>query len=193
MTEEPQVITRAQERLFSGPKQKGANIITLGYRSVCLSCGYYRCILILSSIEVLSKRLEDANRRSRVPVSIIIFVNTIVYRIARARLGEATGEVNSYFLLGVFTCLTPDIVLRIGESAMLHLLTQASIFVPLPNECLCQLTGLPLNFLPSPAIDLANSASTVPVPSAKRKRKASPHPEAPSVKKQFQPSSGSSE
>ena len=39
--EDPQVITRAQERLFAGPKQKG-NVITMGYRGVCL------CILCFS-------------------------------------------------------------------------------------------------------------------------------------------------
>lgn len=68
---------------------------------------------------------------------------------------------------------------------MLHLLTETSIFVPLPNECLCQLTGIPLVFLPSPAIDLAHSALTAPVSSEERKRKAEPHPEVPSPKKRF--------
>jgi telomerase reverse transcriptase len=77
---------------------------------------------------------------------------------------------------------------------MFHLLTEASIFVPLPNECLCQLTGMPLVFLPSPAIDLvANSVSTGPIPSEKRKRKASPHPEEPSSKMRLQRTSGRSE
>ncbi|KAG2141537.1 hypothetical protein BD769DRAFT_1295097, partial [Suillus cothurnatus] len=33
---------------------------------------------------------------------------------------------------------------RIGVDAMLHLLTKTSIFIQLPNECLCQLTGEPL-------------------------------------------------
>jgi hypothetical protein len=69
---------------------------------------------------------------------------------------------------------------------MLHLLTEASIFVPLPNECLCQLTGMPLVFLPSPAIDLANSESAAPASSEERKRKAEPHLEAPSTKKRLQ-------
>ena len=82
--------------------------------------------------------------------------------------------------------------IRIGESAMFHLLTETSIFVPLPNECLCQLTGIPLVFLPSPAIDLTN-ASTAPVPSESRKRKASPHPQVPSSKKQFRRTPGGSE
>ena len=72
---------------------------------------------------------------------------------------------------------------RIGQSAIFHLLTEASIFVPLPNECLCQLTGMPLVFRPSPAIDITNSALSAP---ENRKRKASPHPEVPSSKKRFQ-------
>ncbi|KAI0300909.1 hypothetical protein BC826DRAFT_890160, partial [Russula brevipes] len=53
--------------------------------------------------------------------------------------------VNNFFVNTIVTALQePDwerLLGRIGESAMLHLLTQASIFVPLPNECLCQLTG----------------------------------------------------
>lgn len=77
--------------------------------------------------------------------------------------------------------------IRIGDSAMFYLLTEASIFVPLPNECLCQLTGTPLVFRPSPAIGLATSALSAP---ENRKRKASPHPEAPSSKKRFQRTSG---
>jgi hypothetical protein len=76
---------------------------------------------------------------------------------------------------------------------MFHLLTEASIFASLPNECLCQLTGMPLVFLPSPVMDLANSALSAPVPSENHKRKASPHPEVPSLKKRFQHVSGSSE
>jgi hypothetical protein len=69
---------------------------------------------------------------------------------------------------------------------MLHLLTETSIFVPLPNECLCQLTGMPLVFLPSPVIDTTRGALTSLAPSGERKRKAGPHPGAPSSKKQFQ-------
>ena len=33
---------------------------------------------------------------------------------------------------------------RVGVDIMLHLLTQTSTFVALPNECLCQVTGKPL-------------------------------------------------
>ncbi|KAF9061333.1 hypothetical protein BDP27DRAFT_1163730, partial [Rhodocollybia butyracea] len=30
---------------------------------------------------------------------------------------------------------------RIGVDAMIHLLTKTSVFVSLPNGCLCQMTG----------------------------------------------------
>ncbi|KAL1738673.1 hypothetical protein HDZ31DRAFT_8702, partial [Schizophyllum fasciatum] len=33
---------------------------------------------------------------------------------------------------------------RIGADAMIHLLTDTSVFVPLPNGCLCQMSGVPL-------------------------------------------------
>ncbi|KAF8554612.1 hypothetical protein OG21DRAFT_1412179, partial [Imleria badia] len=39
---------------------------------------------------------------------------------------------------------------RIGADAMLHLLLKTSLFVSLPNECLCQLTGEPLIFVSLP-------------------------------------------
>ncbi|KAF8501633.1 hypothetical protein F5888DRAFT_1608844 [Russula emetica] len=107
------------------------------------------------------------------------------------RAGDPRSGVNNFFVNTNVTALQGSdwerLLERIGESAMFHLLTEASIFVPLPNECLCQLTGMPLVFLPSPAIDLvANSVSTGPVSSEKRKRKASPHPEEPSSKMRIQ-------
>ncbi|KAH9068420.1 hypothetical protein EDB83DRAFT_2188616, partial [Lactarius deliciosus] len=61
------------------------------------------------------------------------FVNTIVTALQGSDWERTAGKVT-------------------GESAMLHLLTEASIFVALPNECLCQMTGTPLVFLPSPAV-----------------------------------------
>ena len=122
------------------------------------------------------------------------FVNTIVTALQGSeweRLLERCGSV--FFFPKVF--YMSDIVIRIGESAMFHLLTEASIFVPLPNECLCQLTGIPLVFLPSPTIDLLSSVSTGPVASEKGKRKALPHPEEPSSKRKrrFQRTPGRSE
>ncbi len=75
---------------------------------------------------------------------------------------------------------------------MLHLLTEASIFAPLPNECLCQMTGTPLVFLPSPAVGVSGDAlATSPSPE-RFKRKAKPHPEAPFPKKRLQRAPGGS-
>lgn len=68
--EEPQVITRAQERLFSGPKQKGANVITMGYRGVCILWTLYTH----SSNFILQSLIKTARRcglEIRALVSII--------------------------------------------------------------------------------------------------------------------------
>lgn len=73
---------------------------------------------------------------------------------------------------------------------MLHLLAEASIFAPLPNECLCQMTGTPLVFLPSPAVGVSGDA--LAKPPERFKRKAKPHPEAPSPKKRVLRASGGS-
>ena len=121
------------------------------------------------------------------------FVNTIVNALQGSDWERLLERCVPVFFDVIFRCLTPDVLIRIGESAMFHLLTEASIFVPLPNECLCQLTGMPLVFLPAPTVDLTNSVLTGLVPSEKRKRKASPHPEEPSSKKRFQCTSRSSE
>ncbi|KAF8273248.1 hypothetical protein EI94DRAFT_1444363, partial [Lactarius quietus] len=60
--------------------------------------------------------------------------------------------VNNFFVNTIVTALQGSdwerLLGRIGDGAMLHLLTEASIFVPLPNECLCQMAGTPLVFLP---------------------------------------------
>lgn len=65
-----------------------------------------------------------------------------------------------------------------GEDAMLGLLKNTSIFLQLPNGCLCQATGKPLCELPPHAVDLPISPSdVVPTPvklSSNFKRKQSP-------------------
>jgi len=38
----------------------------------------------------------------------------------------------------------------IGVDAMIHLLSETYIFVSLPNECLCQMTGEPMIFMATP-------------------------------------------
>lgn len=36
---------------------------------------------------------------------------------------------------------------------MLHLLTETSLFIQLPNDCLCQITGQPILYLTVPSSD----------------------------------------
>ncbi|KAH9178166.1 hypothetical protein EDB89DRAFT_1843960 [Lactarius sanguifluus] len=107
------------------------------------------------------------------------------------KAGDTRSGVNNFFVNTIVTALQGSdwerLLGRTGASAMLHLLTEASIFVPLPNECLCQMTGTPLVFLPSPAIQTSGDAlATSQSPGGRFKRKAKPHPEAPSPKKRLQ-------
>src|SRR5258708_37910191 len=72
------------------------------------------------------------------------FVNTIVTALQGSeweRLLERCGSV-FFFFSKVFYMF--DIVIRIGETAMFHLLSEESIFFPLPNECLLRLTRIRL-------------------------------------------------
>lgn len=64
-----------------------------------------------------------------------------------------------------------NLLTRIGADAMLHLLTKTSIFVKLPNECLCQMTGMPLIYAMPPTLDWYMSSSEACVNDlGKRKR-----------------------
>lgn len=47
--------------------------------------------------------------------------------------------------------------LSIGADAMIHLLTDTSIFVSLPNGCLCQMSGVPVVNL-RPSVPVASAA-----------------------------------
>ncbi|EIW57607.1 uncharacterized protein TRAVEDRAFT_106738, partial [Trametes versicolor FP-101664 SS1] len=53
--------------------------------------------------------------------------------------------LTNYFVNTIITALQgptwQTLLERIGEDAMFHLLVDTSIFVPLPNGCLCQMTG----------------------------------------------------
>jgi len=75
---------------------------------------------------------------------------------------------------------TNDLTLlsSIGEDAMLGLLSSTSIFLQLPNGCLCQATGKPMCSLPPRMEDLSiNPSNTVPIPvkfASNFKRKQSP-------------------
>ncbi|TFY78051.1 hypothetical protein EWM64_g5960 [Hericium alpestre] len=63
--------------------------------------------------------------------------------IGRTRVGVSNLFVNTN--ITALQCPEWERLLpRIGEDAMFHLLTETCVFVPLPNDCLCQLTGEPI-------------------------------------------------
>ncbi|KAJ7455325.1 hypothetical protein B0H11DRAFT_1739971, partial [Mycena galericulata] len=63
------------------------------------------------------------------------------------RKQQHTGLVNLHVNTNVTALHAPEwevLLQRIGTDAMLHLLTDTSLFIALPNECLCQLVGEPI-------------------------------------------------
>ncbi|CDO70652.1 hypothetical protein BN946_scf184756.g19 [Trametes cinnabarina] len=66
----------------------------------------------------------------------------------RTRVGAIRVPLVNYFVNTIVTALqAPEwesLLNRIGEEAVFHLLTETSIFVSLPNGCLCQVTGDPI-------------------------------------------------
>ncbi|EIN09704.1 hypothetical protein PUNSTDRAFT_66150 [Punctularia strigosozonata HHB-11173 SS5] len=70
-------------------------------------------------------------------------------------------SVTNFFVNTIVTALqTPEwelLLARIGPTAMLHLLTETSIFVPLPNDCYCQVAGDFLVHRKAPALTTNNA------------------------------------
>ncbi|KAF9267885.1 hypothetical protein L218DRAFT_855125, partial [Marasmius fiardii PR-910] len=92
------------------------------------------------------------------------------------------GAVINEFANTLVTALyTPEwgiLLQRIGRQAMTHLLTMTSIFVSLPNGCLCQMTGKPFSSLPRPrSIKPTANPGLITVTRAMQKRKAPGPPE----------------
>ncbi|KAL0953283.1 hypothetical protein HGRIS_004533 [Hohenbuehelia grisea] len=72
--------------------------------------------------------------------------------------GSGRLGITNYFVNTIVTALqSPQwevLFQRIGIDAMLHLLTEACVFVSLPNDCLCQMTGDPIiNLKPIRTLD----------------------------------------
>ncbi|KIM40519.1 hypothetical protein M413DRAFT_73071 [Hebeloma cylindrosporum] len=78
-----------------------------------------------------------------------------------ARIG-----ITNYFINTVVTAFqAPEwttLLTRIGEGPMLHLLTETSIFLSLPNGCLCQLAGEPIIYLTPKIQDISNPFINTP-------------------------------
>ena len=97
------------------------------------------------------------------------------HRPASYRVASALREVCI-----IYTSIDPKLILltRIGEDAMFHLLTDTSVFIPLPNECLFQVTGDPIiHMKPPPLINGLHGLPHLPSTDAPKvnglKRKAS--------------------
>lgn len=68
-------------------------------------------------------------------------------------------------------------IFRIGIDAMIHLLSQTCLFVSLPNDCLCQMTGEPvIHMLPSVS-SWTRPATTQKAETATSKKRAVPDPD----------------
>jgi hypothetical protein len=101
-------------------------------------------------------------------------------------------SVTNVFVNTIITALqAPEwelLLNRIGPTAMIHMLTSTSIFVPLPNDCYCQVTGYPLIHLrvpsnqtdkaPKPEASGITYPSRATSPSIAHKRKAAEQPES---------------
>lgn len=90
--------------------------------------------------------------RSKITQNVL----TLGYRHAshagdRGRKGMARIGITNTFLNTMITALQApeweELLQRIGIDAMLHLLTETSVFLSLPNGCLCQVTGVPIIFI----------------------------------------------
>lgn len=73
------------------------------------------------------------------------FVNTIVTAL-QAPEWETLLQRSIFPTRSTRDMLILFILYRIGVDAMLSLLTETSIFISLPNQCLCQMTGVPIIF-----------------------------------------------
>ncbi|KAF5382158.1 hypothetical protein D9615_004408 [Tricholomella constricta] len=99
--------------------------------------------------EVLDRAQERIFRGSKNPQNII----TAGYRRAfrdgdRGKQGMTRVGITNYSVNTMVTALQSSawdgLLQRIGVDTMLHLLSETSIFVSLPNGCLCQMTGDPI-------------------------------------------------
>jgi telomerase reverse transcriptase len=103
------------------------------------------------------------------------FVNTIITALQGAQWEMLLQRSACLHLRSTFNSFE---LRRIGADAMLHLLTETSIFVALPNDCLCQVTGDSILNLPLPRLPSSMELQHPP-----KRPHYKPHDEEPPSKK----------
>ncbi|KAF5327773.1 hypothetical protein D9619_004557 [Psilocybe cf. subviscida] len=115
----------------------------------------HRTIKLYASMLDMREVIDEAQHRL-LKIKGSQNVITSGYRLAsrpgdQGRNGMTRLGVTNYFINTVITAFqAPEwttLLERIGEGALLHLLTETSIFVGLPNGCLCQLSGEPVIYV----------------------------------------------
>jgi len=88
------------------------------------------------------------------------FINTVITAFQAPEW--TTLLTRLVFELPIEAKIPMSFSISIGEAPMLHLLTETSIFLSLPNGCLCQLAGEPIIYLTPKLQDTSNPRLKAP-------------------------------
>ena len=155
----PKIIDRVQQRLLATANGRSNNVLTLGYRSVSHCVDQ---ILRLFPTLLQADLRAETGKVGRTTV-FNFFVNTMVsvlrsydWCLLLQRYESRALPENKIEL---------RLLSSVGEDAMLGLLSGTSIFLQLPNGCLCQATGKPMCALRPRTLNPSISPSNiVPMP-----------------------------
>ncbi|THH09180.1 hypothetical protein EW146_g8757 [Bondarzewia mesenterica] len=106
--------------------------------------------------EIIDRVQEKLMMKSKAPNIVTAGYRSSHKKGDRGKPGMTRLGVSNYFVNTMVTALQgPEwerLLTRIGEDAMFYLLMETCMFIPLPNDCLCQITGEPIVFLRPPAL-----------------------------------------
>lgn len=111
--------------------------------------GRFKCFPVMTDMKEVIDQAQERLFKSGRSQNVI----TLGYRLAsndgdRGKRDMTRVGITNFFVNTVITTLQEpqwDLLLRrIGVDAMLHLLTDTSLFLSLPNGCFCQVTGEPI-------------------------------------------------
>ncbi|KAL5504247.1 EST2 [Sanghuangporus vaninii] len=105
----------------------------------------------LINIKIIERAHARLFARSRKPSNVITTGYRSAELLAETSKGGAGGArqgVTNFFVNTLVTALqAPEwglLLKRVGDSIILHLLTETSVYIALPNDCYCQIIGPPL-------------------------------------------------